>query len=310
MKVLIADDELVSRRLLESSLRRWGYEVIVARDGFEAWEQLQGPDAPRMAVLDWMMPGMDGAELCRQVRQSADDSYTYILLLTSKRSRESVVEGLEAGADDYVSKPFDPQELRVRLRTGKRILYLMEQLVAAREALRNRASHDSLTGLLNRAAVLEILDQELGRAARQQSSLGVILVDLDHFKAINDAHGHAIGDQVLCAAAHAMRTTVRVYDAVGRYGGEEFLVVLPGCDEENAASHAERLRAAISRSVVMTPGGERVRVSASLGVQVARQQGVHAAFDLIQSADAALYRAKQGGRDRVEMAAAGDLTSV
>src|SRR6185295_7273966 len=157
MKVLIADDEAISRRLLESLLRRWGYDVVVANDGLEASRILQLPGAPKLVVFDWMMPGLDGAQLCREVRERKQDPYTYILLLTGKRAKGDVIEGLEAGADDYITKPFEPQELKVRMRTGKRILCLQDQLIAAREALRDMAMHDSLTGLCNRAAILESL---------------------------------------------------------------------------------------------------------------------------------------------------------
>jgi diguanylate cyclase (GGDEF)-like protein len=302
MRVLVAEDEIVSRRLLESSLRRWNYDVVTASDGFEASKILQSPDAPKLAVLDWLMPGMDGAQLCRQIRQSETDSYTYILLLTSKHAKRDVVQGLEAGADDYVAKPFDPQELRVRLRTGKRILFLLDQLTAARDTLRDLAARDPLTRLWNHSSITELLTSELSRAERQRASVGVVLVDLDHFKAINDQHGHLTGDQVLREAALVLHGSVRPYDAVGRLGGEEFLVVLPGCDEINATSHAERLRQALGRIAVSTPRGE-IGVSASLGVTVVGPDGLVDASTAIHNADLAMYVAKSGGRNRVEFIA-------
>jgi diguanylate cyclase (GGDEF)-like protein len=298
MKVLIADDDAVSRRLLESSLRRWGYDVVVAKDGSEALRILQSPDAPRLVVLDWLMPGVDGAQLCQEVRRNKQEPYTYILLLTGKRTKSDVVQGLESGADDYVTKPFDAQELKVRLRTGKRILYLQEQLISARDALRDMATRDSLTGLWNRGAILDLLTNEIARAARQKASVGVLLVDIDHFKDINDTYGHIVGDDVLRAVAQSMRSSIRRYDAAGRYGGEEFLIVLPGCDETNSVSHAERLRAAISRVTVKAAG--EVRVSVSLGVTVFDTNCATRAVDVVKAADTALYLAKNGGRDRVE----------
>jgi PleD family two-component response regulator len=209
VKVLIADDEIVSRRLLESSLTRWGYDVVVAADGLEASEILRHADAPKLAVLDWMMPGLDGVDLCRRIRARKDDSYTYVLLLTAKQSKQDVIQGLEAGADDYITKPFEPQELRVRLRNGKRILYLLQQISAAHESMRQLASHDPLTKLWNRSVILEMLATELSRCARDQSSLGVVLIDLDHFKRINDTYGHLAGDRVLREAAAAMAGAIR-----------------------------------------------------------------------------------------------------
>jgi two-component system, cell cycle response regulator len=300
MKVLIADDEAVSRRLLEASLCRWGYEVIVAKDGFEAARILRSPDAPKLVVLDWLMPGIDGVQLCREIRQQKQEPYTYILLLTGKRAKCDVIEGLEAGADDYVVKPFDTEELKVRLRTGKRILYLQEQLISTRDALRDLATRDSLTGLWNRAAILDFLINELARSARQKSPTGLILIDVDFFKQVNDTYGHLIGDEVLRRVSQSLRTTTRLYDAVGRYGGEEFLVVLPGCDETNTVSHAERQRAAVSRVSVDTPAGP-VAVTVSLGVTVFDPTRDCDAAELIGFADAALYAAKAAGRNRVEV---------
>ena len=300
MKILIAEDEPVSRRLLQSSLERWGYNVVVAKDGTEATEILLAPDAPKMALLDWLMPGVDGIQLCRNIRRNKPEPYTYILLLTGRRAQGDVIRGLEAGADDYVRKPFDPAELKVRLRTGKRILFLQERLISSREALRDQATRDPLTGLWNRAAILDILGDELARSAREGGSLGLLIADLDCFKHINDTYGHPTGDEVLCGVARAMRDSVRRYDAVGRYGGEEFLIVLPGCDESNAVSHAERLRAAICRVTVETSLAS-VHPSMSVGVVVSNRQTSLDIGDLIQAADAALYRAKHAGRNRVEL---------
>jgi two-component system, cell cycle response regulator len=300
MKVLIADDEAVSRRLLESLLERWGYEVQIAKDGSEASRIMLSPDSPKLAILDWLMPGVDGIQLCREIRRSKPEPYTYILLLTGKRNKNDVIRGLEAGADDYITKPFDSAELKVRLRTGKRILYLQDQLISAREALRDRAMHDQLTRLWNRAAILDILADELNRARRESARLGILMIDLDNFKRVNDTYGHPVGDEVLRKAAQVMRESVRRYDSVGRYGGEEFLVVLPGCDLSNTASHAERLRAAVNKIIVDTTG-DPIVPSISVGVSVSEPNTTHDAFDLIHAADDALYRAKRNGRNRVEL---------
>jgi diguanylate cyclase (GGDEF)-like protein len=304
MKVLVADDELVSRRLIETSVSRWGYEVVVAKDGLEASQILHGDDAPKLAILDWMMPGLDGIQLCRELRQGKDESYVYILLLTAKQANSDVIEGLEAGADDYIRKPFDPQELRVRLRTGKRILCLLDQITAARETLRELAARDPLTGLWNHSSIIDLLKTELERADRQGTCVGVVLADLDRFKSINDTYGHLVGDHVLREAAQIMSHSIRPYDAVGRLGGEEFLVVLPGCDQINAVSHAERLRSALNRATVNTPSGP-LHFTASFGVTVV-PFGIRVDAPMaIGTADFAMYGAKHGGRDRVEFIAAG-----
>ncbi|HEX6962825.1 MAG TPA: diguanylate cyclase [Lacipirellula sp.] len=303
MKVLVADDDAVTRRLLEGSLRRWGYEVVAACDGLAAAQILQEPEAPRLVVLDWQMPGADGIQLCRQLRQKAADAYTYVLLLTANQAKDDVIEGLEAGADDYVTKPFEPQELRVRLRNGKRIIHLLQQLTAARETLRDMASRDPLTGLWNHNAIIELLEKELHRSERQETSVGVLLVDLDFFKKINDTYGHLVGDEVLKQAAEAMREAVRPYDAVGRFGGEEFLIVLPGCDEINTVSHGQRLRQALSR-VEVAAGDVVVQFTASVGVSHIKPGDLADAASVIAAADAALYAAKSAGRDRIEFVGA------
>jgi diguanylate cyclase (GGDEF)-like protein len=304
MKVLVADDEIVSRRLIESSVRRWGYDVVVASDGLEAAQILNGEGAPKLAVLDWMMPGLDGVQLCRQLRQVKEDHYTYIILLTAKHSQADVIEGLEAGADDYITKPFDPQELRVRLRTGKRILCLLDQLTTARETLRELAARDPLTSVWNHNSIIDLLGNELHRAERQGASVGVILVDLDRFKAINDTYGHLAGDEVLREVAKFLTHSIRPYDAVGRLGGEEFLIVMPGCDEINAVSHAERLRAGLNRIAVNTLSGS-INVTGSFGATVVGPESRVDAQTAIRIADAAMYEAKNAGRDRVEFRAIG-----
>lgn len=297
MKVLIADDSATSRALLRSVLTRWGYEIVSAVNGAEAWEELSKPDAPALAILDWEMPHMTGPEVCRRVRETLREPYTYILLLTGKGSKGETVEGLDAGADDYVVKPFDEHELQVRLRAGKRIVDLQMDLLRAREELRERANKDLLTMLPNRSAIFTALERELSRCHRDRRTVGVVLLDIDHFKKINDTYGHFAGDTVLRETAARLRSNMRPYDHVGRYGGEEFLVVLPNCDLEQAVHQAERLRAKLSASSMIVDGGE-MHVTASFGVTVS--DGSDRSPDIfVRVADEALYKAKASGRNCV-----------
>ncbi len=309
MRILIADDEPVSRRILQGLLVKWGYAVVSVEDGNTAWEHLKAPDAPRMALLDWMMPGLNGVDVCREMRRHRPEPYTYILLLTAKDAKESVVEGLESGADDYLTKPFHPQELKARIRVGLRLLELEDSLVQAREAMRFKATHDILTGVWNRGAILETLDREISRSRREGSSLGVLIVDLDHFKPVNDNYGHLAGDDVLREVTKRMHSEIRPYDALGRYGGEEFLILLPGCGAPETAEKAERLRKAVFQQPIETQAGP-LEVTISLGGVATLDWPVDVANQILQMADAALYHAKEEGRNRSAMASAADHEDV
>ena len=299
MPVLIAEDNPVFQSMLRSMLAKWGYAPLVARDGNEAWRILQSAEAPRLAILDWMMPGANGVELCRRVRAARREPYVYILLLTARKDSQDLVEGMEAGADDYLTKPFNTHELRVRLRAGRRILDLQEALLRTREALRVQATHDDLTGLLNRVTILELLQNETERCARERKPLALLMADFDRFKLVNDTHGHLAGDGVLREASRRMKAALRRYDVSGRYGGEEFLVVLPGCDCRTARTQAERLRAAVSADPFLV-AAEPLRVTCSIGVSWRVNPTAAQVDDLIREADLALYMAKDHGRDRVE----------
>jgi diguanylate cyclase (GGDEF)-like protein len=298
MQILVAEDNPVFQSMLQNMLGKWGYDVVMADNGGLAWRILQGSNAPPLAILDWMMPDIDGVEVCRKIRQAAQQRYIYVILLTAKTEHKDLVEGMEAGADDYLTKPFNTHELRVRLRAGRRILDLQEQLLQAQEALREQATHDGLTGLWNRTSILEILQQEASRSARESLPLAVLMADLDNFKKINDTYGHLAGDHVLRESAQRLRSNVRSYDAIGRYGGEEFLVVLPGCDESGAAAQAERLRDAISSEPIATSAGE-ISVTCSVGLSWSPRAEPDAPKELLRSADEALYGAKRTGRNRV-----------
>jgi two-component system, cell cycle response regulator len=304
MKALIADDDPIVRRLVEAQLTKWGYDVVVCADGSQAWEILSHEDSPRIVILDWMMPEMDGPSICKEIRRLGSEVYTYVILLTGKNRKEDIIEGLEAGADDYLTKPFDPSELKVRIRAGARIVQLQQDLIAALRASQFKANHDVLTHLLNRAAILDFLEKELARSAREQGALGIIMADVDHFKRINDRYGHLAGDAVLRETAQKILSSMRPYDAAGRYGGEEFLIVLPGCDLENAGQIAERLREDFASNHLKT--GEGVfPITLSFGVtSVQSWDGIDPA-SVIRIADAALYQAKDRGRNRVELATSG-----
>jgi two-component system, cell cycle response regulator len=299
MRILIADDDAISRKLLRASLVKFGYEVIVCSDGNQAWQILQKEKAPNLVLLDWVMPGMDGVEVCRQVRGMGRHSYVYIILLTGKGAKEDVVEGLEAGADDYLIKPFDPSELQVRLRAGARIVQLQEELLSALDASRFAASHDPLTQLWNRAAIMDIAGKERVRAMREGTTVCVVMADIDYFKHVNDQYGHLAGDAVLREVAQRISNSVRPYDSVGRYGGEEFIVCLPECQLGEAEQIAERLRVAIGGNPISSAEGI-FHVTISLGVASGELGTDRSVESIIHASDEALYRAKNLGRNRVE----------
>jgi two-component system, cell cycle response regulator len=301
MKILIADDEVLSRRLLERTLERAGYGVVAVENGREAAEQLCGDDGPRIALLDWMMPELDGPGVCKTVRRKKGRRYVYMLLLTSKESKEDIVAGLESGADDYLTKPFNANELKARLRTGVRILDLEDSLVQAREDMRFQATHDALTSLWNRGVIMELLRGEIARSLREKVSTAILLGDVDHFKSINDTHGHLVGDEVLKEIARRLLHSVRSYDFVGRYGGEEFLVVLNNCDPASTPKRAEEIRKAISHLPFHTTAGE-LPITMSLGVLLSQDWGERPVEELLKEADKALYEAKEAGRNCIRIA--------
>jgi diguanylate cyclase (GGDEF)-like protein len=301
MKILVADDEALSRRLLETTLERAGYEVITVENGRLALEQLSRPDGPRLALLDWVMPELDGPGVCRAIRKRSEQNYIYIVLVTSKESKEETVLGLESGADDYLTKPFNAEELKARLRVGERILLLEDRLVEAREHMRFRATHDPLTSLLNRGAILDLLSRELVRSEREHSSLAILLADVDHFKRVNDTQGHNVGDEVLVEIANRLVASVRPYDYVSRYGGEEFLLVLTGCDPAFAPKRAEEIRRAISDRALQTSKGP-IGLTLSLGLLMTGEWGPMSFEQLLHEADRAMYEAKSAGRNCLRIA--------
>jgi two-component system cell cycle response regulator len=301
LKILIADDDALSRRLLEKTLERAGYEVTAVENGRQALEQLSKLEAPRLALLDWVMPELDGPGVCRAVRTRSEQTYIYMVLLTSKGTKEETVLGLESGADDYLTKPFNAEELRARLRVGERILLLEDRLVEARENMRFRATHDPLTALLNRGAIMDLLARELNRSLREKKSTTILLGDVDQFKRVNDTYGHVVGDEVLIEIANRLLGAVRSYDFVGRYGGEEFLVVLNSCDPAFAPARAEAIRKSISKSPIQTAKGS-LSLTMSLGALMSSDWGLRSVEELLHEADTALYEAKASGRDCLRIA--------
>ncbi|HEX2829617.1 MAG TPA: diguanylate cyclase [Burkholderiales bacterium] len=301
MRVLIADDDAVTLRQLSGLLAHLGHEPVAAHDGAEAWAAIQAPDAPALIILDWMMPPPDGVEICRRLRDSGRRPYQYVLLLTARDTVDDVVEGMDAGADDYLRKPFDLRELRVRLRAGERVLALQDEL-------RAQATTDELTRLPNRRGILERLQHELALVRRDGRAFSILTIDIDNFKNVNDAHGHAVGDEVLKHVAARMRVQVRGYDDVGRHGGEEFMVVLPACDPAGAVGVAERIRADIASSPVSTSAGG-LTVTVSIGVATIPGAAAADATGLLAAADGALYAAKRNGRNRVQIAPDADAST-
>jgi diguanylate cyclase (GGDEF)-like protein len=292
MKILIAEDQAPSALHLRRTLERLGHQPIVAPDGEDAWRIVQSRLAP-LLISDWMMPLVDGPELCRRIRSAALEQYTYIILLTSRDRKEDRLEGLRAGADDFLTKPPDPDELTVRLEIAERILKVHAQLARQNERLAELAAVDELTGTKNRRRFGEDLELLFNQAQRLGTPLSVIMLDIDHFKEYNDAFGHPAGDEVLRRIGSTLRSALRNHDIVARYGGEEFVVLLPATGENEAIEVAERLRSAIARK-----DWPRRNVTASLGVGTAGREtaGPNA---LVEHADRALYHSKQAGRNQV-----------
>ena len=301
MRILVADDDPLSLHMVVYRMRQWGYEVVTCSDGNQAWDILQTDQPPNIAILDWMMPGIDGVELCQRIRAQSDGPYVYIILLTGKDNPEDLVTGLDSGADDYLCKPFHLGELEARLRSGKRIIDLQTELIAARETLRVQAMQDPLTQVFNHGAIIDYLLRDLSRAHREHQSLGLILADLDDFKSVNDSFGHLAGDRVLVEATKRMQECLRPYDAIGRYGGEEFLIILPGSDIPTVMQQAERIRSSVSQDPIYYQD-HPLTVTVSQGVTTWMPSCPQDVGSLIQVVDGALYLAKNSGRNRVEFA--------
>jgi diguanylate cyclase (GGDEF)-like protein len=295
MKVLVADDSATIRALLESALSAWGFEVVEAKDGAQAWAALEAPDAPSLAILDWEMPGLDGVELCRRLREreAKGKPYTYVLLGSGHGGRQEVIAGMEAGADDYVVKPFDEQELRVRVRAGRRIIELQAELLRMQELARAQSRTDALTGCLNRRGIMERCFAEMSLARRLGRSLGVGVLDLDQLKQLNETHGQGAGDAVLQELVRRIASTIRASDSLGRTGGEEFLLLWPGLSPDGARLAAQRVCAAIQESPFVVAEAS-IAMAASVGLTTTL--GAEGLEAVLSRAKQALGAAQSAGR--------------
>lgn len=289
LKALIVDDDPQLRRILAHYLRAAGFDVQEAGDGEEALSALLN-ECPDFLITDWEMPRMDGVELCRRVRQEELPHYVYILFLTAKKSSPELIQALEAGADEFVSKPIDRGELLARLHSGQRVLELERRLNEA-------ARSDPLTGIPTRRAFYEQFERELSRARRYQVPLSCVMLDVDFFKKVNDVHGHAAGDEVLRQVAELLKKSCRASDFVCRHGGEEFCILLPETNDAAAEVWADRTRAALAELPIATSEGT-LRVTASFGVAQLLDD-TSSGEQLVDQADQALLVAKQSGRNRV-----------
>jgi two-component system, cell cycle response regulator len=293
MKIMLVEDSRVERLHITGYLEDWGLEFVAVDNGAEAWKVLEEPEAPTLVLLDWMLPGLDGIELCRRIRTlSVNGAYIYTVMLTAKERKANLLTAMEAGADDYLAKPIDASELRARILVGKRILELQE-------SLRFAATHDFLTRLLNRGEILASLKREVSRSEREAQPTSIILGDLDHFKDVNDTFGHAAGDAVLKEVGLRLQSDLRDYDLVGRYGGEEFLLILPNCPLATGSRRADEIRCLVSERPVIAPCAS-VAVTVSMGVTATDITRATTIESLLQHADMALYRAKNNGRNCVE----------
>lgn len=307
LKIVVADDSPLFRRLVEQALAREEYTLLFAKNGREAIDFVAAHE-PAVVITDWEMPDFSGLELCEKIRHGKHP-YTYIILLTSNKNKDQIVRGLDAGADDYLTKPFDPGELLARIRVGRRIAELHRQIEAKNKMLEELALTDSLTGLPNRRAVEHWVERELSAAARHGYPLWVVMADLDHFKSINDAHGHEAGDRVLRAFAAILKTNTRASNICGRLGGEEFVLVLGHSDKPGVGIAIERVRQEIE-SQMLTFQGRTIRATASFGIAGFHGQRAPQFDQLLRDADAALYVAKHHGRNRIEFAEADSIARV
>ena len=299
IKVLVADDSAVYRKLVEQTLSENQYAVTFAKSGREALDVF-AKHRPPLVITDWMMPDFSGIELCENIRQKFQDSYTYIIILTGMSHKSEVVKGLTSGADDYLTKPFDREELLARAGVGRRVVELHRQIEAKNRLLEQLALTDSLTNLPNRRAIEDWATRQLSSAARYGFAFWIVMADLDHFKHINDTYGHEAGDIVLKRVAEILKSHSRKSDICGRVGGEEFLLSLSHATSESVKLVIDRIRADLE-ATKFSFDGTIVTVTASFGVACFNGENARDLNQIISYADAALYTAKRSGRNRIEL---------
>jgi two-component system cell cycle response regulator len=299
IRVLVADDSAVSRKLVEHALSENRYSLVFAKSGREAID-LFTEHNPTLVIVDWIMPDLTGLEICKHIRSRTQASYTYIILLTGKSEKESVVEGLASGADDYLTKPFHPDELIARVGVGLRIMELQREIEVKNAMLQELALTDPLTSLPNRRAIQDWAARQLSGAARYGFSFWVALADLDHFKTVNDTYGHDAGDTVLKAFSQILKTKSRRSDICGRIGGEEFLFVMTHATQEDAKRVIECVRTELE-ATKFNFNGNNLTVTASFGLVGFAGAQAPEFSQLVAKADLALYSAKRLGRNRVEV---------
>ncbi|MGC9327742.1 MAG: GGDEF domain-containing response regulator [Candidatus Hinthialibacter sp.] len=302
-KILIADQDRSLMGLLQTNLREWGFEAVYASNESEARQILRRKHSPQLVVFDFTLASTDAIDICRQISDKEHGTYKYIIVLVNEENYEDVLHSVDFGPDDYLIKPFNIHEFRFRLNTAQRIIRFQEDLIRERENLKKMSMHDSLTQLYNRSAIMDLFSREISRSQRRNSFLSLFMVDIDYFKSINDSHGHLAGDAVLREAASRISDSLRRYDAVGRYGGEEFLVIVPHCDHLQAKQLAERIRLRVS-SEPFCVEKKKLYVTISIGVSTCLCGNGSTPNQLIQQADQALYAAKNSGRNRVELSSA------
>lgn len=292
MDVLIVDDDAITRFALCTALEQWGFVPVVAENADQALQKLATETTPHLLIIDWSMPGMSGPDLCKTIRKREDGQFFYILMLTGKEGNDAIIEAMEAGADDFLSKPFDHRVLKVRIAAGSRIVRL-------EQTLNQLASRDALTQCWNRRMIDELFTNSIAEATRKHSSFSLMILDIDHFKSVNDTYGHAAGDVALKHVVNLLNTNLREYDQVGRYGGEEFVILLPSTDRNEAWGVAERIRSAIQFQPTIVNDETIIDLTVSIGIaQFDRSRDANqSAF--FERADKALYTAKQTGRNRI-----------
>jgi diguanylate cyclase (GGDEF)-like protein len=296
--IAIVDDDAAIRRLVRLFLKRSGYDIVEFPTGNEAREQLMKIPWD-LAILDRRLPDMDGVMLAQELKARPEFKARFVIMLTGEDDQADKVEGLDLGADDYVTKPFQYPELLARIRAGKRIVDLQKELLETNKRLERLSITDGLTNLFNHRKFQDELARAFEESARYARPLSLAIVDLDFFKKVNDTYGHAVGDEVLKAVSRLFQESIRSTDLAARYGGEEFAVMMPETDVHDAMAFAEKIRNLIESTPLQTQAGQ-VPVTVSIGVAAVPHPKIHAAKELIVAADNALYRAKNGGRNQVQ----------